>query len=131
VTGTGGKVREGLELDFTKRNSWGNLNPLSFGVLLEDVLEFTGSSAPHSSLSAFGSGRWYALSPIGVVVDLGVNSQDLSGANLHPWSFESRYGLVLSVGKLDIVVESPAIPRFSFVSGELLSARLALEGWEF
>jgi hypothetical protein len=124
-----GKIHEGVELELHKRNWWGTLNSLSYGLLLEDTLEFTNESAPHTSLSGFATGRWYVYSPFGIVVDAGVNTQDLSPAQLHPWSFQSRMGLVLTIGRVDIIVESPTIPRYDWVSSELLSARLALEGF--
>ncbi len=124
-----GKIHEGLQLELHKRNWWGALNSLSYGLLLEDTLEFTNESAPHTSLSGFATGRWYVYSPFGIVVDAGVNTQDLSPAQLHPWSFQSRMGLVLTIGRVDIIVESPTIPRYDWVSSELLSARLALEGF--
>ena len=124
-----GKVHEGVELDFLKRNWWGALNSLSFGFLLEDNLEFTNESAPHTSLSAFTTGRWYLYRPFGLIADVGVNSQDLSPAQLHPWSFASRYGLVLTIGRLDIIIESPTVPRYDWVSNEVLTARLGLEGF--
>jgi hypothetical protein len=124
-----GKVHEGVELDFLKRNWWGDLNALSFGFLLEDNLEFTNESAPHTSLSAFTTGRWYLYRPFGLIADVGVNSQDLSPAQLHPWSFASRYGLVLTIGRLDIIIESPTVPRYDWVSNEVLTARLGLEGF--
>jgi hypothetical protein len=124
-----GKVHEGVEVDFLKRNWWGALNTLSFGGMLEDTVEFTNGSAPHTSLSAFLTGRWYALHPFGLVADVGVNSQDLSPAQLHPWSFQSRYGIVMTIGRLDIIVESPTVPRYDWVANELLTARLVLEGF--
>ena len=111
-----GKVREGVQLELMKRNWWGALNPLSFGVLFEDVVEFTADSAPHTSLSLFGTGRWYVFRPLGVVVDAGVNTQDLSGAHLHPWSVQGKGGLVLTIGHLDFIVESPTVPRYDWVS---------------
>ena len=124
-----GKIHEGVELALHKRNWWGTLNSLSYGFLLEDTLEFTNESAPHTSLSGFATGRWYVYSPFGIVVDAGVNTQDLSPAQLHPWSFQSRMGLVLTIGRVDIIVESPTLPRYDWVSSEQLSARLALEGF--
>jgi hypothetical protein len=124
-----GKIHEGIELDFHKRNWWGALNTLSYGFMLEDTLEFTNETAPHTSLGAFASGRWYLWSPFGLIVDAGVNTQDLSPAQLHPWSFQSRGGLVLTISRLDIIIESPTVPRYDWVANELLSARLSLEGF--
>jgi hypothetical protein len=124
-----GKVREGVQLEFMKRNWWGALNPLSFGVLFEDVLEFTENRAPHTSLSLFGSGRWYVFRPLGILVDAGGNTEDLSPAHLHPWSVQGKAGLVLTIGHLDLIVESPTIPRYDWVSNEIVSARIALEGF--
>jgi hypothetical protein len=127
----GGKVREGLEISFLKRNWWGQLNALSFGGLLENVVEFTSNSSTYTSFAAFGTGRWYVFNPLGLVADIGVDTEDLSPAHVHPWSFQSRYGLVLTIGRLDIVVESPTLPRYDWVNGEILTARLGIEGVSF
>jgi hypothetical protein len=124
-----GKIHEGIELELHKRNWWGALNTLSYGFLLEDTVEFTDESAPHTSLGGFAMGRWYVYSPFGLIAEAGVNSQDLSPAQLHPWSFQSRGGLVLTIGRLDIIIESPTVPRYDWVSNEILNARLALEGF--
>jgi hypothetical protein len=132
TTGSGqGKVREGLELDFLKRNWWGDLNSASFGFLLEDTLEFTAENAPHTSLAALLTGRMYVLPPIGIIADVGVGSPDLSPAHLHPWAIVSRYGLVMTIGRVDVVVESPTLPVTDWTGGEILSARLGLEGLAF
>jgi hypothetical protein len=131
VSGPGGKIREGVQVDVLKRNAWGDINPFSVALLVQDVLELTSGTTPHTSLAAFLSPRLYVLGPLGVIGDVGLMTPDLSGASLHPWAFESRAGVVLTVGRLDVIVESPTVPRTDFNAGEILTARLGLDAIAF
>jgi hypothetical protein len=36
---------------------------------------------------------------------------------------------VLTISRLDIIIESPTVPRYDWVGNEILSARLSLEGF--
>ena len=127
VTGADGKIHEGFELTFNRRNWWRELNPLSFSIMLDDAIDITPGAAPHTSLGAYASGRLYFLGNVGAIVTAGVDTGDLSAAHLRPASVQGRGGLVLSIGDLDLIVESPTLPRYSFLAHEILSARIALQ----
>jgi hypothetical protein len=127
VTGADGKIHEGVELAFWRRNWWGELNPVSFSLLVDDAIDVTPGAAPHTSLGGYVSGRLYLLGPLGAIVTMGADTGDLSGAHLRPPSVQGRGGVVLSIGDLDLIVESPTVPRYSFLAHEILSARIALQ----
>ena len=48
-----------------------------------------------------------------------------------PGSMETLYGepwnfLVYTIGDLDVIVESPTIPRYSFIDHEIFTARIGI-----
>ncbi len=131
VTGADGQIHEGLELAFFRRNWWQELNPVSFSVLFDDAVLITPGAAPHTSLGGYASGRLYFLGSLGAIVTAGADTGDLSGADLRPPSVHGRGGLVLTIGDLDLIVESPTIPRFSFLDREIFSAKIALQLFSF
>ena len=129
VVGQSGKVEEGLEVSFWKRNPWDELRPLSTSVLVGGTFSPQAGSPPglRTAVTAFVAERWYPLNPLGLTVEVGYASRDLSHADAFPQSVQTRGGLVLTIGQLDIVLLSPSLPRFSFLSGELFTARIVIE----
>lgn len=127
--GPGGKVEEGIELGFLRRNPWGEPRPLSGSVLLGAIaLPNTGASRGlHTALAGAIAARVKAIGPIALTAEAGVGSPDLAPSSAFGTSFQVRGGAALSVGGIDLVVLSPTWPPSDFSAGEILTTRIVIE----
>jgi hypothetical protein len=128
-TGPGGKVEEGLELGFLRRNPWGDATPLSAGLLLGAVAIPNSGQPPamHGAVAATVAVRVRAIGPFGVAGEVGGASPDLAPSQLFGASFQARAGLVVTLGGVDLVVLSPTVPQSAYANGEILTTRIVVE----